>query len=54
MKQFAIGNAGRGVEIRKFAGRASFFSGMINIEQRLRNRESMLVSSPPSSATTGD
>jgi hypothetical protein len=48
VKQFAIGNDGRGVEIRKFAGRVSFFQKMINIEQRLRNRESMLVSSPPS------
>jgi hypothetical protein len=31
-----------------------FFKNLINIDQRLRNRESMLVPSPPSSASTGD
>jgi hypothetical protein len=31
-----------------------FFQKLTNIDQRRRNRESMLVPSPPSSASTGD
>jgi hypothetical protein len=51
--RFAIAKIkGRGVEFE--VALVMFFQKLVNIDQRLRNRERMMASSPSSSAPTGD
>jgi hypothetical protein len=48
-------NQGHGVDLEmEHCSGSIYFRNLTNIDQRLRNRASMLVPSPPASASTGD
>jgi hypothetical protein len=54
VRRLAIAEATPGVEFGCGTGSIRFFHKLINIDQRLRNRDSMLLRSLSSSSSAGD